>query len=228
VTQTSGPYSPVLGSAIQARSPLQGSGNVQSIAAVVKNVSPYLLEVSSGAGSLVGLVDPYTTDVVALDPEAGQQLSILPTGIGLVPPQTVSSQVWVTWYQSGEQVPGAYPYALPLSSQISIGGLSYQTVSNPSGPAQLVPAPASGYSTRIQSIGCEAEGTLDGYLLFQYHSTSSPFAIMGSVYDSASATFKIFETLVLAGLLIGEQIDVQSAGSWGVLKAWINYDTVLV
>ena len=135
---TSGPYSPSPGVDIVAQNPAAGSGNLSSQAAVIKNVSPYLLSVADGSGSVAGLIDPYTTDLVPLSADTGQQLSITPVSLGLSPAASVAPSVYITWFNVSEDVPGNYPYALPLVSIINdvttpipvvtVGGMAYASL----------------------------------------------------------------------------------------------------
>jgi hypothetical protein len=184
VSTTSGPYSPVAGVVINAVSPIQGSGNVISAYAVVKNISPYLLQVASETGSTLALIDPYTTDIVALSPASSQAIAITPVTIGLVPPQTASSLIFVTWYQNAEPPPsGNYPYAVPLSNQIEIGGLShaYATLNASSGnPVELLAPPPAGYANRLQRWAC--------------------YCNFGGTGSTASATIYFWQNIVTGGL----------------------------
>lgn len=132
---TSNPITPTAGVAFTAKNPAAGSGNLSSQAVIVKNVSPYLLSVADGSGSTVGLVDPYTTDLVPLEPNAGQSIEVTPTDLGLLPPGSVPPVIYLTWYSAAETVPGNYPFALPLTTIINdsttpipvvtVGGMAY-------------------------------------------------------------------------------------------------------
>ena len=135
---TSNPITPVAGEEFIAQNPAAGSGNLSSQAVIVKNVSPYLLSVADGSGSIVGLVDPYTTDLVPLSADAGQQIEVTPTDLGLLPAGSVPPLVYLTWYAQSETVPGNYPFALPLTTIINdsstpipvvtVGGMAYASL----------------------------------------------------------------------------------------------------
>lgn len=132
---TSNPITPTAGETFTAQNPAAGAGNLSSQAVIVKNVSPYLLSVADGSGSTVGLVDPYTTDLVPLGANTGQQIEVTPTDLGLLPPGSVPPVIYLTWYAQSETVPGNYPFALPLTTIINdsttpipvvtVGGMAY-------------------------------------------------------------------------------------------------------
>jgi len=142
---TSGPYTPVSGEPFLAENPAFSSGNLSSQAAVIKNISPFLLSVADGSGQVAALVDPYTTDLAPLDNETGQQLEITPVNLGLTPAASVPPLVYITWYNVQEQIPGSYPYALPLETivndittpipVITVGSMAYASLT---GPGELV------------------------------------------------------------------------------------------
>lgn len=223
---TSPPYSPISGTPIQAANPARGGGNVISTAAVIKNISSYLLNVGDGSGATIGLVDPYTTDLVTLSPTSGQALTITPQAIGLVPPQTVSVEIYVTWFQSGEPVPGNFPYALPLSSQVSVGGLSVATGLFSSGAnLQMLPAPPLGQAYRLQQVvgyvGAGATFPCSVYLFRQ--STGS------NIWGHNFSFVRELAPFALHGLLVNEEIDAGDPG-WAAgtaIQVDLCYDLVL-
>lgn len=121
----SGPFTPTAGVAIQTQNPLQGSANVPTKYAVVKNISPFLLTVSTGAASSTALIDPYTTDLIPLDPSSGQELSIMPEAVGALVLQSLTNAVYVTWYQGAGDSPGGnYPAPVPLGTQLTYHDLT--------------------------------------------------------------------------------------------------------
>lgn len=107
---TSGPFSPTANVPIVVNNPAQGSGNAPSSAAVIVNLSPFELVVSSGSGAVVGLVDPFTRNIIPLD-EAGQQLTMDPLPVGLSN-LGVTNTIYVQWYGASESPPGSYPSAI--------------------------------------------------------------------------------------------------------------------
>ena len=109
-----GPFTPEDGVEIQAKNPVLGSGNVNSIGIDVRNYSPYLLQISNGSGSAIALIDPLTRDWVPLDATAGQLVTITPIDVGVVSPGTVSPVLYIMWFQSGEK-PGVN-LPIPLGS----------------------------------------------------------------------------------------------------------------
>lgn len=111
---TSKPYTPVAGVSANFTNPAQSSGTGQttSAALVIANNSPFVLNVGSGEGGNSATIYPYTRDVVYLDPEAGQQVTITPIDIGQVAPSTVLVVVYLTWYQAAEPIPQNLPISI--------------------------------------------------------------------------------------------------------------------
>jgi len=141
---TAGPIALSAGVPVVENNPGANSGNLSSQAAVIVNLSPYELVVSSGAGATVKVIDPMTRDLVPLDAEAGQQIVIDPLVLGTLVTPTSLSECFVTWYQAGENVPGSYPSAIsagagPYSAQVAlnapIAGGNNQVFSLASQPA---------------------------------------------------------------------------------------------
>ena len=116
---TSGPYSPVAGEPFNATNPAVTTGALTTQAVVITNVSPYLLNVATGAGKTSAIVSPYTTDEVTLSPTAGQTLTITPIDLGLTAVASLPPVIYATWYSSAETVAGSYPYALPIISIVN-------------------------------------------------------------------------------------------------------------
>lgn len=156
-----GPYSPSLGTDIIAKNPALGGGNVSSSVAIVKNISSFLLQVASGEGSTVALIDPFTTDAVGLDAQAGQTLTITPLSVGFINLQTVTPKIYVLFYQANEPVSGNFPYSAGAAAQLQIGGLGYaeNNVTPGSFSVLLDQAPA-GYAYRVQQVTLAAYGEL--------------------------------------------------------------------
>lgn len=120
---TSGPIPVSLtGQPLTVQNPAQGSGNLSSIAAVVVNLSPYELVVKSGAGTL-GVIDPYTRDLIPLDP-VSQQLEIDTLSIGGQPYPGTTPELFIMWYQNGESIPGNYPTPIALPNAAISGALT--------------------------------------------------------------------------------------------------------
>lgn len=171
---TSGPYSPVAGQPFTAQNPAAGSGNLSSQAAVVKNVSPYLLQVADGGGSIAGLIDPYTTDLVPLSPTTGQQLEVTPLDLGLLPAASVAPSVFITWWSQQETVPGNYPFALPLTTIINdtstpipvvtVGSMAYASLTGP-GETETPGA--------LTQAGDLLITNADGYIAYQFSADGS-------------------------------------------------------
>ena len=156
-----GPFVPALGVEIRAENPALGGGNVSSVTAVVKNISPYLLQVASGEGSTIALIDPFTSDAVPLDPQAGQSLSLTPLSVGLINLQTVTPKIYVLFFQQTEPVSGNYPYSVGASAQLQIGGLGYaENNVAPGGFTVLLAQAPTGYAFRIQQVTLAASGQL--------------------------------------------------------------------
>jgi hypothetical protein len=110
----SNPYTPIVGQSANFTNPAQSSGTGQttSAAVVIANNSPYVLNVGSGEGGSSATIYPYTRDVVPLDPEAGQQITVTPIDIGQVAPSTVVIVVFLTWYQAAEPIPQNLPISI--------------------------------------------------------------------------------------------------------------------
>jgi hypothetical protein len=114
-----GPLTPVAGVALQSQNPLLGSGNVTTIGADIRNISPFLLEVTNGSGTNIGLIDPFTRDWVPMDPTAGQLLTITPVDVGFVAPGTVVVSVYIMYYQAGETPPTNLPIPLGATQVVA-------------------------------------------------------------------------------------------------------------
>jgi len=128
MSYTAGPIQLAAGVTVTQSNPASNSGNLSSQAAVVVNLSPFELIISSGAGNVIAVVDPFTRDLIPLDPEAGQQLIIDPLALGVLIAPTSLAQCFVTWYQAGEKVPGNYPSPIavsagPYSAQLALNFL---------------------------------------------------------------------------------------------------------
>lgn len=156
-----GPYVPSLGAEIRAENPALGGGNVSSGTAVVKNISPFLLQVASGEGSTIALIDPFTSDAVPLDPQAGQSISLTPLSVGFINLQTVTPKIYVLFYQQSEPVSGNYPYSVGASAQLQIGGLGFaENDVTPGGFNVLMDEAPAGFAYRIQQVTLAASGQL--------------------------------------------------------------------
>lgn len=106
---TSGPFTPVSGTPFNVTNPAAGAGNLSSAAAVIVNLSSLELVIASGAGQTTGLVDPFTRDIVYLDSDAGQEITIEPLNIGFTGPIGVNPLIYVIWYLPSETLPVALP-----------------------------------------------------------------------------------------------------------------------
>lgn len=228
MSQTSGPYPPVLNQIIEAQNPLQGSGNVQSVAVVIKNVSPYLLEVATGGGSLTALVDPFTSDIVVLDPTAGQQLAITPTSIGIVPPPGVMGAIYATWYQAGEIPAGTYPFAIPLAGNTTSGGLEIATALSPLTSDEILPAPQSGYCYRFQQVVFWAETSSPGVQTLLQAGPTTTYNLYASPPSTSAGGVNLTDTHNFEGLLVASAIFVESTGTVSAGRLDLFYDTVVI
>lgn len=128
MSYTAGPITLSAGVPVVRNNPAVNSGNLSSQAAVIVNLSPFELIVSSGAGNVVAVIDPMTRDLVALDPTSGQQITIDPLALGGLQSPVTISECFVTWYQAGEKVPGNYPTAIaggsgPFSAAVTFNQL---------------------------------------------------------------------------------------------------------
>ena len=188
---TSGPYTPLRDVPFTAQNPLLGSGNVVSVAAVVKNASSFLLKVSSESGAIVAQVDPFTTDQVKLDPGGGQQLTLLPTSLGFINLQTVVPTVYIDWYQAGEKIEATYPYGIAGATQLQIQGLASVGV-NLAGnaSAQLLPAPPANNYYRLVEMSAVTSGSVAGVALnvvLDYQKTAASGTFVVTAYNTSIA-----------------------------------------
>ena len=160
---TSGPFTPVRDTEIGVNNPALGGGNVSSVAAVIRNVSSFLLKVSGGSGNTLGQIEPFTTDSVPLDPDADQRITLLPQSLGFINLQTVVPTIYVTWFQQGEDVPGVFPYGVAGASQLQVQGL-LSAGADLVGPAtaQLLPAPPANSFYRLVTISAVANAAIAG------------------------------------------------------------------
>jgi hypothetical protein len=198
VPTTSGPFSPAAGVTFPANNPSQGSGNAPSASAVIVNISPFELVVSSGAGAVVGLVDPFTRNIVLLDDEAGQQLTIDPLAIGLSN-LGVTNQVYIQWFGPSETVPGVYPSA--------IGGMPVDTTL---GQATVAFAGTIGPGVTATPFFNISTGIYRSCRIYLNNSQSSPkvwaAVALAGIYPAGGTTpTYVFETVnVLCPGLFGE------------------------
>lgn len=164
---TSGPFTPTLELPLNLNNPSQGSGNTSTSAIVIVNVSPFELQIQSGSGLIIGLIDPFQRASVPLDPDAGQQVTITPTSIGFSGPVGVVPTIYVQWYGPNEQVPGGLP--VPI---VPFGNLQTVAVAGPVlslGPNLVwnvalavslppIPAPAAGFLNKLYGWALAAFG----------------------------------------------------------------------
>ena len=197
MSSTEGPIYPFRDQSFDARNPFLGSGNVVSQAVVIKNVSSYILEVASGTGKLLTIVDPFTTDLVSLGGDVSQELTITPRSQGFINLQTVIPAIYLTWYQDGEEIPGAYPYGVGGASQLQVSGLSTASADIVgASSALLLPSPPPNMAYRLQSITAVSDSSVAGLqlqLLLESVLVTSfeAFAIVGFGVDWAEVSIDL-------------------------------------
>lgn len=188
MSYTAGPIALTAGVPIVLNNPGANSGNLRSQAAVIVNLSTYELVVSSGSGATTAVIDPMTRDLVPLDAEAGQQITIDPLVIGTLVQPTTLSECFVTWYQAGENVPGAYPTAITAG----LGPYSAQVALN---------APIAGGSNEIFSLSGQP-AVFRSAAITIFNLTATAQTVLISVQTGISIT-----TLVTYKVVLGAALD---------------------
>ena len=234
-----GPYTPALGVEFRAENPAIGGGNVSSVAAVVKNISPLLLSVSSGEGAVVGLIDPFTTDLISLDAQAGQILNITPMSVGFLNLQTVTPTVYVTFYQGAEAPTGTYPYSIGGAAQLQIGGLllAFQgntglTLSAGWTNFNILAPPPSGHVWRLHSAFIQiANAGATNDLVAILGASTLPPSLSGYGFTGATATGSLTVSEPLNGLAWSDGVVLSvkaSAAAVVVFGCEMPYDLVQI
>lgn len=125
MSQTTGPYPLVDGGSVQVAMP--SSAPWESV--VLSNISPYLLQISGGAGTQ--WLTPWTENVY-VSPASHNPFSVsaqLPAGTS--PSAEAGSQLQATWYAPGETPQGAWPIPLIANAlTAAIAGLNFDANGN--------------------------------------------------------------------------------------------------
>jgi hypothetical protein len=140
---TVGPLAVAAGVPRTLTNPAAGAGNLTSDSVVVVNLSPFELIITGGIGTF-GVVDPYTRDLVTLDPEAGQQIVITPMSIGTLATPGPSPVIFATWYQATEGAPGNYPTPIAVPNAGTFPNFATGIVNLSTNPSTMIPSSQNG------------------------------------------------------------------------------------